>query len=304
MVYAKFSNAQSAILKTLIYSDIFNFPLRKDEIWRYLIAESKVSYVAFEKALRMLTDDKISEKNSYFCLKGRDKIITNRQKNLAEVEKKMMIAKKAARYLSYIPTILFIGISGGLAMGDVEKSDDIDFFIITKKNTLFKTRFFILFILELMGIRRSRNARNSADKICVNFLMDETQLRFPNEKHDVYTAHEIAQINPLFDRDNIFSKLVKTNRWTSSFLPNFTLSDTKELILGDRGSVAAKVNLQLSYLIPEAALKMLQIAFMKKHKKSEVVTSHVLIFHPYDYRVRTLTDLSLKYQKLGLLTKK
>ena len=36
------------IIKTLLYSDIFDFPLTKDELWFYLITSQKVSKKEFE----------------------------------------------------------------------------------------------------------------------------------------------------------------------------------------------------------------------------------------------------------------
>jgi hypothetical protein len=105
-------------------------------------------------------------------------------------------------------------------LGDADKEDDIDFFIITKKDTLFKTRLLVLLALQLLGLRRKRLEKNPADKICVNFLIDETKLSFSKDKRDIYTAHEILQIKPLFFRDNIYSRFLKANTWVYNFLPN------------------------------------------------------------------------------------
>ncbi len=94
----------------------------------------------------------------------------------------MWIAQKAARYLSFVPTVQFIGISGGLAMLDAEEQDDIDFFVIVKRKTIFITRIWILGILQMLKLRRTRTDSNPADKICVNFILDEDKLNFSKKK--------------------------------------------------------------------------------------------------------------------------
>src|SRR3989344_5162093 len=125
-----------AILKSLAYSDIFDFPLTKEELWKFLISDKLIQKRLFEESLGKLIGKQVSNKNGYLFLSNREKIADRRKANVQEVEKKLQIAKKAASYLSYIPSILFIGLSGGLAMSDAEPSDDIDFFIITKKQKL------------------------------------------------------------------------------------------------------------------------------------------------------------------------
>lgn len=305
------SESEKAILKTLAYSDIFNFPLTKDEIWKFLISDKKVSRTSFEKALNLLSRSNNSARrvtgiclvDNYFCLDGQEATVVERVANAEYVEKKLKIAAKAAGYLSCIPSILFIGISGGLAMGDANKGDDIDFFVITKKNTIFKTRLFILCMLQLLGFRRKRLEKNPTNKICVNFLIDEKKLYFPPDKHDVYIAHEIVQIKPLFERDNTFSKFLKVNEWIRNFLPNS---------IGIKSEINQRVKINkilqficsmIDFLSVEGVWRYIQIAYMKNHMREEVVTKHTMAFNPNDYRVYTLRKLRLKLRELGLLTK-
>jgi len=65
-----------AIIKTLIYSDIFDFPLTKQEIWKYLISNKKISQKDF---LKLLKNKKTLSKNNFYFLKGREEIIRKRK---------------------------------------------------------------------------------------------------------------------------------------------------------------------------------------------------------------------------------
>lgn len=298
--------AEQAVLKTLLYSDIFDFPLSRNELWEFLVTRKNIGKELFTQILDNLTaSGQIFHMNGYFCIAGRKKIIDKRQENLPEVEKKLGIARKAAYYLSYIPTIKFIGISGGLAMYDVDAEDDIDFFIITKRKTLFMTRIWILGFLQFLKLRRVRSDKNPADKICVNYLIDEENLKFKKDKHDIYIAHEIAQVKPLFERENTGKKFFKTNQWIKQFFPNAdTLIDTHILPRKTSASNSFKFLGFIMNLRPVSSfLEWLQIRYIKRHQTIEMVSNHAIAFHPYDYRVQTLKELKLRFQQLGLLTK-
>jgi predicted nucleotidyltransferase len=305
MVFAKplKDPIQAAILKTLIYSDIFKFPLTRNELWEFLLIERKISSSSFDNALEMLKKNNITSVDGYYCLNGREQFVKTRIQNIPQVQNKLNIARKAAYFLSFIPTVLFIGISGGLAMGDVGKEDDIDLFIITKNNSVFKTRFLILIVLEIMGLRRIRSQKIARDKICVNFIIDEAKISFPSDRHDIYTAHEIVQLKPLYERACMYSKFLKANNWTNKIIPNLNVQQKKDSNMIKKSKFTAIFNINIIYLLPEHLLRRVQIEIMKKHKTTEMVSRYVLAFNPKDYRLQTLSKLRLRLLNLGLLTK-
>lgn len=294
---------EQAILKTLTYSDIFDFPLRKDELFEFLVSDKSVSKDAFEKSLdKLIKKGLISYKSQYYCLKKREQIIQKRAENILEVSKKLKIAQKAARFISYIPTIQFIGISGGLAMHDVEREDDIDFFIIVKHKTLYISRVWILGLLQILKLRRTRLDKNPADKICVNFMLDEKNLNFPKDKRDIYIAHEIVQVKPLFERDNTYGKFLKANNWTKKFFPNPQPQNSYLLQKSTTRDIFKTFIFILKFSPFANLLKWVQIRYLQKHQTIEKVTDYAIAFHPNDYRVQTLKKMNLKLQQLGLLT--
>ncbi|HVA96547.1 MAG TPA: hypothetical protein VND99_02740 [Candidatus Acidoferrales bacterium] len=314
----KLTPAEEAILTTILYSDIFSFPLTEDELRRFLISRKKISRSEFEVGLKKV-QAYVLYKEGYYCLKKREKIIDFRIKNLSEVAKKRERALFVAEKLAQIPSILFIGISGGLAAGNVSEKDDIDLVIIVKKDTLFVSRLLILGLLELLGVRRFRNQKNTANTICVNLLFDETVLSWFGRTPDVYTAREISQIVPLFKKDEIYQKFLLANIWIKEFLPNFVSSSNKltflkmwrtkkknnsdYLLHGNDSNVIKLIGWIMVNPISESFFRKLQISWMKRHQTKEVITEHILAFHPNDYRTQTLTQLRLKMRQFGLLTK-
>lgn len=293
---------EEAILITLLYSDIFAFPLRKDELWNYLISKQPITKKQFTAGLRFL-EPYIKKVNGYYMLKDGAANPVKRELLTGEVTKKYALAQRAASILRHIPTIQFIGISGGLAAQNVTKEDDIDLFIIVKKNTIFTTRFLILFVLQVVRLRRSRKQMHTADTICANLLIDTHALSWPTIKQNVYTAREIAQIQPLFNREKTFEHFLAANEWVPSYLPNALKRTTFIPFTASQSFQNKTISSLISLLPVELLMSALQRTLMKPHRTTETVTNHLLAFHPNDYGVQTMRALKLKMRQLGLLTK-
>lgn len=297
------TTAHNALLTTILYADLFDFPLTKDEIWRFLIAKEKVSQKTFAAILRDDIPVSIRQKNGYFCLEGKEATIQKRINNLQEVESKKVLARFVAEKLRSIPTVQFIGISGGLSVKNVTSEDDIDLFFIVEKNTVFLTRFWILVLLERMHLRRVRQAKETKNKICVNLLIDETVLVWRSNMRNLYTAREIAQIVPLFERKGTYKKFLQKNQWISQYLPNFFSTSVEEeyVSAGKKQLVTLLIELLAKWKC-EVIFRILQMTYMRPHITIEDVTKHQLALHPIDYKSKTLNRLRLKMRDLGLLT--
>lgn len=300
---SNFSSEAAAILTTLAYADIFNFPLKQDELWQYLISDKGIQKKRFLQSLETIKPQ-VSFKDGYYTLKNKERTIQKRIKNLGEVARKQALASKAANIISKIPTVQFIGISGALAARNIGPEDDIDLFIILKKEKIFVSRFWMLLFLEMLGVRRTRNQKNAANKICINLLIDASSMRWSPEKRDIYTAHEIAQIQPLFEREDMYNRFLQENLWVQSLLPN--AYETKK-VCAIRNKETNKffqiIGSVMTSFPFEIVMRYVQKMLINRHKTTETVTDHLLAFHPRDYRAETLELLSLKMRHLGLLTK-
>jgi hypothetical protein len=296
-------NNQKALLYALLYSDIFNFPLTEEELWRNLIAKKGVDRETLKKTVKSLSK-KIIYKNGFYCLAGKEKIINKRIARAKIAQNKIKIATDIAKYLSYIPTILFVGITGRLAHIDADTLDDIDFIIITKENTIWATRLLTLAVLELMNIRRKRNDTNPKNKICPNLIIEESALLWPAEKHDLYTAHEIIHIYPLFVRNNIYQKFLNSNKWIKNFYPNISVSPKREPLVGKPRPylVIKAISFILTLPLLEYIFEKFQRIYMKKKRTTEIILPDFLAFHPRDYRKEILNNFNEKIKQYGSLT--
>lgn len=284
------SSTENLILKTLAYFDVFDYPLTKQEIWKYIISSVFVDKFFFEQALK--DSDRISKKGDLYFLKGRESIVGTRIQRERASRIKMRIARRAARILSKIPTIQCIGVSGGLAMRSSDKDDDIDLFVIVSAHTLWTTRLISLLVLEFLGIRRSKRDTEGKDKICFNMIITEDALSLPGIKKDIYLAHEIIQMKPLINNNSMYQQFMTANKWITKYLFN-------SYSYKNEGVVAKKRSKKTDSLFEKVSRKV-QLWSIRKHQTREIISDILVAFHPYDYGKKILLEYKRRLKQYAL----
>lgn len=211
-----------AVLNTLCYHDLFDYPLTQSEISKFLIRNSKLTRRRADREIQSLIKKKVvQKKNGFYFLAGRGEIMTIRRRRQKISQKKLANAQSISRWLRRLPTIKLIAITGAVAIGNAKENDDLDFLIITAANRLWLTRFFVLLLTEFLGKRRRPTDINVRDKACLNVLLDENYLTLPQSKRNLFTAHEICQMQVLNQKDNFHQRFLDANPWLVKFLPNW-----------------------------------------------------------------------------------
>ncbi len=293
---------EKAILKTLIYADIFEYPLKTWEIHKWLIGK-RAQLIDVEKGVgRLLKKRKINAKKDFVYLKRREKLVNKRLRNKKQADLYFIKALRISYLLRIIPTIKLIGISGGLALENASKKDDIDLFIIVRANTVWLSRFLILGVLSITGQRRKRqfSKRQAAGKICVNILVDENNLE--QEFKDVYTAHELLQMKPLYQKEDIYSRYLEANLWVFDFLPNWT-SSVKGRVVGRKERAVKEesfLNQSLALKLLEDLAKKVQLRIMGEPQGLERIQEGAVYLLPEDYRNWVLKAYAKKLKKVSL----
>lgn len=281
----------NSIIKTICYSDLFDFPLTVSEIYQRLISDVEVSRSKVEETLKSIS---IASNNGYVCLKGREHIIQTRRIRNKNSIFKTLIARRVTGLLSKLPSILFIGISGSLAMKNCRDTDDIDLFIITKPKRLWITRLLVTIVLILLSKKRAKKTRIAKNKICTNLYISSDNLELPNK--NLYSAYEIIQLKKMVNKDNTYERFIDSNLWVKKYLPNtkvISIAKQKEEVLNNTNKLREHiVNLidQICYLS--------QKFYMRGNNKSMRVTKRVAHFYPEYRSSKILNNYSRKYSKL------
>ena len=201
-----------AILHTLLYADVFDYPLTAEEIHRYL-----PGIPTRAEAVRALLCDGFArgtlvERQGFFALAGRAEVIPLRQRRARIAEGMWQRARRYAYLIAHLPFVRLVAVTGTLAVGNVEPGDDIDLFIVTVPGRLWLCRALVIGVVRL--------ARLFGDELCPNYLVSERALEF--QERNLFTARELAQMVPLFGSAT-YRRLREANRWVLDFLPNAEL---------------------------------------------------------------------------------
>lgn len=270
---------EKSIVNTLKYSSLFNFPLTKNEIYKFLISDQPYSIVKIEKALERLTFNKVifESNNHYYISDEAKQVIEKREKWKEEVVQIYNTAKQELEFLNKLWFVNFVGITGSVAAKSLRPGYDIDLFIITNSGLLWITRFITVVYLKYKKLYKS--------KYCANIYISTKNLTWKDK--NVYVANEIVRLLPLFNKDFTYEKFLIKNSWITSFLPNFRHYIPKyNLKYGQK---------PISYLfLPiETIFFTIQYLYMKRKITTEKVSFSEILFLKNDYRDNILKKFEM-----------
>lgn len=202
---------ERAILGTLAYADIFDFPLTAREVHKYLIqfaASSETVQTALENG--NLVPRHLTYQQGFFSLHGRESIIETRLHRAEIAANTWPQARHYGKQIAKLPFVRMVAVTGGLAMENAEASDDIDYLIVTKPGRLWLCRAIIIALVVKPAARRG-------DTICPNYLLSERALVV--QQRNLFTAHELVQMVPIAGLTT-YHRLRQLNSWTADYLPN------------------------------------------------------------------------------------
>ena len=262
------NNIKESIIKTLSYSDVFDYPLNKSEVYKYYIGERTEEEKVYFMLEEMAKEGVISKKDDFYFLNGRQNLVLLRKERESISFKKWTLAKKIAKILGLIPTIKLIGISGSLSMNNCELRDDVDLFIITKAGSLWSTRFLVSILLILLGKKRSRNDSFGINMVCPNMFLSENSLGI---KQNIFTAHEISQLKTIVSKNGTYEKFINENAWVLNFMPN-----------AFKVGLASGKSENHSFNFLDNIFYKIQYFYMKKRITTEKISREFALFHPKD----------------------
>lgn len=201
---------EQAILRTVAYVDLFDYPLTAVEIHRYLDGEAaSQSEVAKTLAGSPGLATQLVHKDGFFCLPERECLVDVRRRRQKRAQQLWPEAIRYGRLIAQLPFVRMVAVTGSLAMNNVADDADIDYFIVTENGRLWLTRALVIGIV--------RFAARRAITLCPNYFVTESALALPEK--NLYTAREIVQMIPLNGQET-YQKLRQQNCWVKQFMPN------------------------------------------------------------------------------------
>ncbi|MBN1641586.1 MAG: hypothetical protein JXA09_10145 [Anaerolineae bacterium] len=201
---------EQAILQTVAYADVFDYPLSEPEVHRYLVSvPATLQEVQDVLRTRILPGGRLVAQDGYVMLPGRQGLAAVRR---ARQEASSRMWHKGVRYghaIARLPFVRMAAITGTLAVNNIERGADIDYLIVAAPHRVWLTRYMCLFLVY--------GGRLEQLTICPNYLISSDHL--DQFSRSFYTAHELAQMVPVYGLE-IYRKIVEANGWARAYLPN------------------------------------------------------------------------------------
>ncbi len=199
---------EKSILLTLLYFDIFQYPLTESEIFSF---SPQLLDSQWQTGLVTLTDRKIIYTlNGLYSLHDDPALAIRRKAGNQLALKKLRIAKMFSTFISLFPFVRSVMLSGSISKGYMDNKSDIDYFIITAKGRLWLVR-------GAMAIFRRIFLFNSHKYFCTNYFIDSESLEI--EEKNIFTAIEASTLKPMFGKD-LVHQFQTVNEWYHQYLPN------------------------------------------------------------------------------------
>jgi hypothetical protein len=275
----------SAIIQTMVRFDLFAFPLTSFEIWQFLDV-----LVSYEEVLKSLDYSLIEKKQGFYFLPNRSNLIITRQERYREAEAKIKLAQIRLKLISWLPNIKLICLANIIGPHNLKPETDLDLFIVTKTNRLWFVKFLATIILKITNLRPT--AKNSTNKLCLSFLVDESALdlticRLNN--NDWYFTYWLSGLMPLYGDLQAYKDLITANSWLKQSLPNWQLSPYTP-INNFKLKLKSTKAIRLLNSIEKLSHKLHELVMGQDLKNSQnkstavIITDHVLKLHTTDRR--------------------
>ena len=200
---------KTGILLHLLYSEVFDHPLTREELIRFASTSEEMQPDDFERLLTELEADKlICRDNEFISVSDEKSKIQKRIDASQRAESLFSKAVKVASFIQKFPFVEGVGISGSLSKGILHSDGDFDFFIITKSNRVWIARTLLILYKKVFLL-------NSSKYFCVNYFIDSDHLEI--EEKNRFTAVEIATLIPV--SGEVFDSFYNRNTWVESYFP-------------------------------------------------------------------------------------
>jgi hypothetical protein len=174
--------------------------------------------------------------------------------------------------LRWCPLVRFVGITGASAMRGLRPTDDIDLCIVTSQSLIWTTRLYTVILAKLLGIHTKTG-------VCLNLFFDEGDLSIAYEKQNSYIAHELLQMKPLVDKNQISVRFLQDNRWLLTYFPNAV---TKLRGKKYRGQTSSPIHNRVSIFL-DSLFRFVQLPIIKRNKTSLFINATQLWLFKNDF---------------------
>lgn len=212
------TDRELAILRSVLYASLFDYPLSLDELYFSLIeseqtaAEIRAVFDGSEPLQRLL-----DYRDGFFFPAGRGDLLAERRRRETRSRAFLDSHRRLLRMLCALPFTRTVALSGSVAHLNLDAGGDLDLFIITDGSRVWTVTLAAIVLARLRGRRR---------EVCLNFVVSDASLRI--EQQDLFTANQIIHLKPILGAD-LLARLREENSFIARVYPNAALKRSHPL---------------------------------------------------------------------------
>ena len=207
------SLVEAGVLKSLLYFDIFQYPLTAAELKALHQIKNSNSEEISLALNRLLENRRIHQHGEFYQLPEAPSYADRRKSGNQLAVQRMQRALQRSRLVAAFPFVKAVMVSGSLSKNYMEAGSDIDFFIITAPGRLWVTRTLLIAFKKIFLF-------NSHKDFCLNYFIDTDHLEI--EDKNIFTATEVAFLLPTHN-PALYKDFRAANTWADAYYPNHGL---------------------------------------------------------------------------------
>ena len=146
----------------------------------------------------------------------------SRNKGNETLKKLINITNRYWNLYRSIPFVSEIFLCNSMSFNATNKDSDIDIFIVAKKNSIRRARFFSAIFFKLAWIKRTLTDKK--EKFCLSFYVTQDHTNLQNillkDTLDIYLIYRLAHLVPLYQEIENNNWIFTANPRFSKYLPN------------------------------------------------------------------------------------
>ncbi|MCJ7827732.1 nucleotidyltransferase domain-containing protein [Patescibacteria group bacterium] len=283
---------RQAVLATVVYGEVFSYPLEFDQLYRGLISGRVYSKKAVEKAVEgLVKKGYLSTQDGFYFWSGQERLAKLRLKREVLAKKKKAVLEEIVPFFRFLPAVGGVYLTGSVAWGNASSKDDVDILVVTAPGGVWLGRIQMLLLLCLLNRRRHPDQSEVDSLICPNLFLAADKLRLGRKRQNLFTAKEIEAAELIWTRAQLGQEpLLRANRWTGSFLPHCSPPESQASCSG----------CGWSWPVLNRGALWLQKVYMRKRRTVEEVGLKRAFFHPHDASLEVKKEYFQRLEKHGV----
>jgi hypothetical protein len=204
------SNLQElSVLRAVTYAALFDYPLTLRQL------RDSLDIVADEDAIVRwwrtgpLLQATVEYRDGLFFPRGRGDLALTRARREAFSRQMLERDRRILSFVSAMPFVRMVALSGSLAHLNAEGVADLDLFVITSAKRVWSVTLTILIVGRLLGWRK---------RLCLNYVISEQRMAI--EPADLFSANQIIHLRAIAG-EQTYRRFLDANAFVAKCYPNF-----------------------------------------------------------------------------------